>query len=288
MKQAAVLDIGSNSIRYACGGVSDAGRFTLEPKRLATTKLAEGLTQTGLLGQAPIARTLEAIRGFAADATARGLPVFAYATSAVRDSANREELLSPVRALGIAVEVLPGADEARYAMLGATGGKAGLIDIGGGSTQVLQGGFSASWPIGCVRAGEYAQGAPTLAALRERVYAACAVSLMRFPAPGGEYVGVGGTITTLAALELGLRAYAPGRICEVTLSPTMLAARIESLYEMGAQARRAHPLLKDRYDTILPGACILEYVLKQARIALLPVSDRDGMEGYLMAKLGVI
>lgn len=79
MKKAAVIDIGSNSIRYMEEGGS---------KQLLTTRLAEGLVNTGKLSEAAIIRSLRVIGTFAAQAKAQGLFVYAYATSAVRDAAN--------------------------------------------------------------------------------------------------------------------------------------------------------------------------------------------------------
>ena len=111
MKQAAILDIGSNSIRYACGRLDAAGHAALEPKQIRTTRLAEGLDASGRLSEAAMRRSLEAIEAFATDAACRGLPLFAYATSAVRDSANRADFCGRAAALGVEIEILDGLKE---------------------------------------------------------------------------------------------------------------------------------------------------------------------------------
>jgi len=285
MKQAAILDIGSNSIRYAYGYVHE-GRVVLQEKRLATTHLAEGQSATGRLGEAPMLRSLLAIEGFLADAQERDLPVYAYATSAVRESSNREAFCKKVEALGAAVEILSGEDEARMAHLGATGGRGGLLDIGGGSTQIIRADFAHSGPIGCVRAKELCMQANSLDQMKRLVFARCK-EVLTFPKEKSEdYVGVGGTITTLAALMLGLKAYDREKVISMPICHTALDELVEWLYELGDAGRRAHPLLKERADTILPGALILVFLLSRLHIGELFVSDRDGMEGYMLHKLG--
>ena len=100
MKQAAIIDVGSHSIRYAVGRVQD-GQARMEPKRLESTHLAEGVSKTGRLGEVPMMRALWAIEAFARDAAERGVPVYAYATSAVRDSENRADFCQRAAALGL-------------------------------------------------------------------------------------------------------------------------------------------------------------------------------------------
>lgn len=285
MRRAAIIDVGSNSIRYACGGV-EGGQALLEPKRVAATRLAEGLSQSGRLGEIPMQRSLRALAEFAADANKRGLPVYAYATSAVRDSGNQEDFCRQVEALGIELTVLSGEEEARLALLGAAGGKGGLMDIGGGSTQLIRRGFIHSAPIGCVRARELCAGAGNLAQMKGLVYARCQ-ELLRFPAEKSQdYVGVGGTITTIAALMLGLAAYDGEKVRAMPICHTALDELVGWLYDIGEAGRRAHPLLADRADTILPGALILTFLLARTGVGELRVSDRDGMEGYLLHRLG--
>lgn len=119
MKQAAIIDVGSHSIRYAVGRVQD-GQARMEPKRLESTHLAEGVSKTGRLGEVPMMRALWAIEAFARDAAERGVPVYAYATSAVRDSENRADFCQRAAALGVQIQVLEPAEEALPGLLGAT------------------------------------------------------------------------------------------------------------------------------------------------------------------------
>lgn len=288
MKQAAILDIGSNSIRYACGRLDAAGHAALEPKQIRTTRLAEGLDASGRLGEAAMRRSLEAIATFAADAASRGLPLYAYATSAVRDSANRADFCSRAAALGVEIEILGGEDEARLARLGATAGLGGVIDIGGGSTQIIRADFAHSAPIGCVRARELCAAARSLDEMKRAVFGRCE-EILRFPVEKShDYVGLGGTILTIAALMRGLTSYDPVKACEMRICHTALDELVGWLYDLGDAGRHAQPLLAqaERVDTLLPGALILVFVMAHTGAGEIAVSERDGMEGYLMKKLG--
>jgi exopolyphosphatase/guanosine-5'-triphosphate,3'-diphosphate pyrophosphatase len=152
-----VLDIGSNSIRYLHAAVTPQGVTAVERKRLITTRLAQGLDASMELGEEPMRRSLDAIRAFVAISREKSTPfLFAYATSAVRDAKNGGAFCARVRAeAGIDVDVLPGCREARLAYIGAVGrAGGGLIDIGGGSAQIMTAEQAHSFPIGCVRVKE--------------------------------------------------------------------------------------------------------------------------------------
>ena len=95
-------------------------------------------------------------------------------------------------------------------------------------------------------------------------------------------MGVGGTITTVAALMLGLKAYDGAKVAAMPICHTALDELVEWLYDLGSAGRAAQPLLKGREHTILPGALILVYLMKHMGLGELRVSDRDGMEGFLL------
>ncbi len=286
--RAAVIDIGSNSIRYFCAAVTPQSVAAFSPKRLITTRLAEGILNTGCLNEAAMQRSVAAILEFCALALEQGAQaVYAYATSAVRDAKNRASFVERVRAqCGIEVDVLSGKEEARLAFLGATGQSGGgLIDIGGGSAQVITPYQAHSFPIGCVRAkelcGSLAQEEipqsiecwlretikDTLAGIRER-----------------RWTGVGGTITTLGALQAGLTAYDSLRVNRETLTLEGVRSLYNNLLAMG-ETRREHPLLRERHDIILFGALLLYGLMTRLEMGTLHVSDADGMEGYLLDRV---
>ena len=179
MRQAAVIDIGSNSIRYACGSLLN-GRLQMEKKQVETTRLVQGMQPGGNLEEVPMMRTLWAVERFAADAREKDIPIYAYATSAVRDSANRAAFCRRVEELGVEMEILSGEEEASLALLGASGGRGGLLDIGGGSTELLRGDFVYSAPIGCVRGRDMCMEAHDLEGMRRIIFTRCR-DCLRFP-----------------------------------------------------------------------------------------------------------
>ena len=132
MQRAAVIDIGSNSIRYM-EAVRTGHGLHFSKKQVYTTRLAEGLPATGALSEGRMTQSLEVLCTLAAQARASGLPAFAYATSAVRDAANRDLFVRCAAACtGIPVRVLSGAEEAAFAREGACGaGAAGLFLVMG-------------------------------------------------------------------------------------------------------------------------------------------------------------
>lgn len=277
-----ILDVGSNSIRYLHAAVTPQGVTAVERKRLITTRLAQGLDTTGVLGEEPIHRSLEAIRAFAIISREKATPfLFAYATSAVRDAKNGNAFCERVRMeTGIKIDVLPGEREAHLAYIGAVGhAGGGLIDIGGGSAQIMTARETYSFPIGCVRVKdrfstlqELLLGLP--AWLDERLKPLPSIRQAR-------WTGVGGTITTLAALQAGISEYDPAVVSREVITPAGLNGLLGRLDKMG-DTRRAHPLLKDRHDIILQGGSVLRELMKRFEIHRLTVSDSDGMEGYLL------
>lgn len=272
MNEYAVIDIGSNTVRYMGADGN---------KRLVTTRLAQGLTQSGVLGEEAMRRSVEAVCAFVALSREEGLTTRAYATSAVRDAKNAHVFLDMLKsACSLAVDVLSGEREARYALLGAGDACGALIDIGGGSSQIIAGDFQASFPMGCVRAKEICAGADTLDEMRQRLYERCD-DIYRFPRLSVlSWTGVGGTITTLAALSLGLAQYDKQAVSSCTLTIDGAEELTRLLHGMG-EARKEHPLLFERHDVIVPGALILLYIMRGIGITKLHVSDADGMEGYL-------
>ena len=281
----AVIDIGSNSIRYFCAAAAQKGVAVFAPKQLITTRLAEGILADGVLQDAAIERSVAAIETFVALARKHGAQaVYAYATSAVRDAKNRGTFLERVRdRCGLAVDVLSGGEEARLAYLGATGHLGGgLIDIGGGSAQAIAPDRAYSFPIGCVRAKDLCSAYKPEeypAVIQDWLDSTIQDALFGMEQP--RWTGVGGTVTTLGALEAGLTAYDSLCVNAQTLTPKSVDALYAVLLDMG-EVRKEHPLLLARHDIILFGALILLELMQRLKIHTLHVSDADGMEGYLL------
>lgn len=286
--KAAIIDIGSNSIRYMAGEAQNGRILPGAEKLLYTTRLAAGLDRSGLLSSESMEKSIAVLCDLVAHAKKTGLPYYAYATSAVRSADNREEFLEKVQAAcGLYIHVIEGELEGELARLGAGGD---LMDIGGGSAQLSTREKSISYPAGCVRGRDLLEreapsGTPeeqyrAVSAWLERIIGESTVAPEAFP-KNNRWAGAGGTITTLAALSLGLTAYDRDRVHGTPLTREGVWALIEKLHAMG-EARREHPLLTKRHDVILPGAYILMHLLGRLQEPELFATDADGMEGYLL------
>lgn len=260
----------------------DGRKLCAGHKSLYATRLAEGIIHTGKLSDEAVNRSIGALREIIR--RSNGTTLYAYATSAVRDAVNGKDFVKLVRkSLGLVVDVLSGEREGWYAYMGAAG-EGALIDIGGGSTQLVDGGLRLSWPLGCVRAKDYAQtaGGGPLAVWREPLREVMLSIIQPLELGGRRLTGVGGTITTLAALALELNQFSALNVHGYRLDLESIRELIRRLDNLGASGRRGHPLLGTRHDVILPGAVILEYLMERLGANDIHVSESDGMEGYFM------
>jgi exopolyphosphatase/guanosine-5'-triphosphate,3'-diphosphate pyrophosphatase len=281
----AIIDVGSNSVRYA------EERFgALSDKSVFTTRLGSGLSATGMLREDTMANSIAVISLLADKARAGGFTPMAYATSAVRDASNGREFAERVyKECGVPVDILTGEQEARYAFLGAVGEEGrfdAMLDIGGASMQVVTESFGVSFRAGCVRCGDIARaatGAEDCDTLREAQRSAVTEYMdgeVRLPKlTVSSLVGVGGSITTLAALKAGLREFSAEVVDNVVLTKDDIESLISVIGEMG-ERRKKHPLLTERHDVILYGAYILSHALDLIGTDRLGISCADGMEGY--------
>ena len=293
-KPIAILDIGSNSVRFALLDRDDGGAFFVPGgrKEIATTRLGKGLDQTSRLSAGAMEATVAACLRFCDKAEAAEAPAYAYATSAVRDAVNRQELLDALKAACpyIGIYLLSGEEEGRLAYRGAMGGQAGtLIDIGGGSAQVVTPQWSVSFPTGCVRAQDLCP-EDTLVRMRDTIYAWLS-DRVSLPGPAEAPVfGVGGTITTLGALLLQQERFDGSQLATLRITPELLEALLLRLSALGDEQRAKMPLLVRRHDVILQGGLILSWFMENLPVKALTPTDRGGMEGFAMwlAEKGII
>ena len=276
----AVIDIGSNSVRLMLGIQTD-GRVRAIHKELCMTRLAKGIDENGCLAPDRVRDTIEAIRTYKQRADALGVPVIAYATSAVRDAGDRDAFVALVRQqTGANVRVLSGEEEGAFAYQAATGGTGTVFDIGGGSFQIVTKDRALSFPCGCVRAKEQCDACDPQTLEKELFAWMDAKTDLPGQVQGPVY-GVGGTITTLGALLALQQTFDPQKLETITLPK--LAAITERLASVPEPIRMRIPLLTRRGDVILQGATVLRYMmLKTGTEAVIP-SDRDGTEGIAEA-----
>ena len=279
------IDVGSNSVRLM---VMADGKTLY--KQLDTTRLAEGLAQSGVLKPEAIERTARAVQPFAAAAESNGAGTpHVFATAAVRSSKNGADFVARVKALtGIDVDVLSGEEEAACGILGALRGRdGGIIDLGGASTEITlqQGGktlYSKSVNIGTVRLFDMAgQDRSALqAAIDNSLNGYGVLSL-----DGKDIYGIGGTATSLAALYHELEKYDPKVVEGTVLTREWLCAEAEKLLSLTVEERKALRGMEPRRADVIAGGCLLMYsILNRFNADRITVSESDNLEGYVLLK----
>jgi exopolyphosphatase / guanosine-5'-triphosphate,3'-diphosphate pyrophosphatase len=301
----AVVDIGTNSTRLLIADVEPGGGVTERHRESIVTRLGDGVDTTGRLGDEPQARVFAALERYAAEIAAHQCEAStAVMTSAVRDAANGAAFAATVRErYGLEGRTLSGDEEAAFTYAGATAARAPddptervVIDIGGGSTELVCGAhgqldFHVSTQIGVVRHTERhlpsdPPTAPELAALAADVDARVAAAV---PAGVRERVqaaiGVAGTATSCAAIDLALDPYDTTKVEGHVLSHAKLEALLERLAAIPvAERRRVTGLNPDRAPTIVAGVVILTRVLDAFGLDEVEVSDRDILWGVAIAQ----
>ncbi|MBM4363446.1 MAG: Ppx/GppA family phosphatase, partial [Deltaproteobacteria bacterium] len=279
----AAIDVGTNTaLLLIAGGSPESPTPLLE--RATITRLGKGVDRTGRLDGAALDRTIECLAGYGDELRARGVThAAAVCTSAARDAENGAELVARAEAaLGCAVRVIGGEEEAALTFEGAlTGlgvdGAVTVFDVGGGSTEIIHGtasagaegsrrlpGASVSLDVGSVRLTErhLSSDPPTAAELAATTAAARTALAGATPRPG-TLVGVAGTVTTLAALHLGLVPYDGARVHGARLSLLDVerwSARLGSLAV--AERARLPGLDPKRADVIVAGALLVAELLR--------------------------
>jgi exopolyphosphatase/guanosine-5'-triphosphate,3'-diphosphate pyrophosphatase len=299
----AAIDLGTNSTRLLVADVAD-GRLDEIARRLKITRLGEGVDERRRLLPAPIARVRNVLTDFRREAELLGAErTLAIATSAVRDAENGEAFLGEVEwSYGFATRLLSGHEEAQLTFRGIATDRmidteTLVVDIGGGSTELVAGGldslrFHDSLDLGCVRLTErFLRSDPP----RDDELEECAAavrSLLGERVPGevrpAAAIGVAGTVTSLAALDLGLAEYDPERVHGHRLSRESVGVQLERLASLPVARRRDVPSLEpERAPVIVAGAVILRAVLDHFDLAELEASERDILHGAALEAAGL-
>jgi exopolyphosphatase/guanosine-5'-triphosphate,3'-diphosphate pyrophosphatase len=301
----AVVDVGSNSTRLMVADVSDGGVIVTLERRTQVTRLGEGVDSSGRLSDAAIGRVLATLDEYATVIAEREVDArVGVLTSAVRDSANGSVLLDAVRSrYGIDASVLSGEEEAQLTFLGAMSDRDAadlrptlVIDIGGGSTELIVGGggvvgFHVSLQAGVVRQSErhLSRDPPTrgmLRALGRDVRTLIERDVPPVVRRGAQRaIAVAGTATSLAAVDQALEPYDSARVhgYELDLSTVrLLLARLASLPL--AERRAVRGLHPDRAPTIVAGIAILIEVLEAFGLDGFEASEHDILRGAALRR----
>ncbi|MDT0310621.1 Ppx/GppA phosphatase family protein [Streptomyces sp. DSM 44917] len=311
MTAAAAIDCGTNSIRLLVADADPAtGRLTDLDRRMEIVRLGQGVDRTGRLAPEALERTFAACRRYAGIIAAHGVPpgrMRFVATSASRDAENRDAFTAGVKdILGVLPEVVTGEEEARLSFTGATRELAGrhgvappflVCDIGGGSTEFVLGDdrvrAARSVDIGCVRLTERHltqdgrisdPPAPAqVAAVAADVEAALDLAAERVPLDSAHtLVGLAGSVTTVAAIALGLASYDSEAIHHARVTADQVRAITTRLLDATHAERAAIPVMHPgRVDVIGAGALILLKIMERTGAAEVVVSEHDILDGIL-------
>ena len=303
IRRVAAIDCGTNSIRLLVADVdTDAGTLVDLDRRMEIVRLGHGVDATGRLSDEALARTFAACDRYAEVLRDLGAQrVRVVATSASRDAENRDDFVSGVLArIGVEPEVVSGDEEARLSFLGATRGLAGaeppylVVDIGGGSTEFVVGTdeplAACSVDVGCVRLTErhLRDDPPTRAEIDAVVADAdAAIALAGETVPFGEartLVGLAGSVTTAAALALGLEEYDPARIHGARISAAAVAEVSDRLLASTHAERAAVAVIHPgRVDVLNAGILVLRRILDRTGLPEVLVSEHDILDGIALS-----
>ena len=292
----AVIGIGSNSVRMLVCEVHGGEMHRLRRDREGT-RLFAGLDEGRNLSPAAMTSSCQAVKRMADSARAEGCEALhLFATSATRDAANQADFAALLlKETGLALEICSGETEAALSFFGATdGGDSGVIDIGGGSTEVIVGtdmdvrcGFSCQ--MGAVRlAGKLPiRDHGDLPAVQQISADILEESLrlhpsLTFPA---NWRGTGGTFTTLAAMMKGVCWTDRTYMHSTVLTKDFITRIARDLADMPIEERRLLPGLQpNRADIIVHGICILIAVMDRLGIETITVSEYGNLDGYVKWK----
>jgi len=290
------IDVGTNSVRYLAAEIPPRGDTILLGRGLSTPRLGEGVSVSGMLQPAAIRRTILALRGIADDLAEKGVTDFeCVGTEALRAASNACAFLREAEKLGLKVEILLGEEEAELISRGAAGdltvSSPGcvLADIGGGSTEIIVrrrgrdlGPALASLPLGCVRLQETFGGEDESSRAKIREFCRWKLEEASIPRPSASLVGLGGTFTTLAAVDRELETYRGDLVHGSRLSRARVGEILGSLCALPLPKRKKVAGLEpSRADIILPGTVIAEAVMDHLGAPEVTISDRGILFGLL-------
>ncbi len=301
----ATIDIGTNTVLLLVAEARADG--TLEPilERATITRLGQGVDKTKALAPEALARTTTCIDAYADLILAHGVTAIdVVGTSAMRDAAGGADLAAYVKnKLGVPARVISGEEEARLTFEGAlvglnVGPRATVFDIGGGSTEVVQGTcasptadarveFAVSYDMGSVRMTErhLHHDPPTSEECAQATADIDAIAKTLPPLAQGERpVAIAGTMTTLAAIAIDLAPYDSARIHGLELEVATLVATTERLLRLPlAERRNVRGLEPKRADVIVGGALVATRLLKRWGAERVTFSDRGVRWGLALA-----
>lgn len=299
-RRAAAIDCGTNSLRLLIADLDPAAGTAADVvRRMEVVRLGEGVDATGAFGDEALRRTFATCARYADQLREAGSPPLRFvATSASRDVSNRSQFLDGVEEiLGVRPEVISGAQEGSLSFAGATVGLPAsveppylVVDIGGGSTEFALGYGSdthrVSVDVGCVRMTErhLTDDPPTpaqIAAATDDIDAAIDRAGRTVPLDvPATLIGLAGSVTTVAALALGLPAYDATVIHHSRIGAVEVTRVSDALLAMPRAERAALAVMHPgRVDVIAAGALVLRRIMVATGAPEVLVSEHDILDG---------
>jgi exopolyphosphatase/guanosine-5'-triphosphate,3'-diphosphate pyrophosphatase len=303
MNRQAVIDVGTNSVKFHIGELQADGTWKTVVDRAEVTRLGEGIAETGAIAPAAIERTALAIAGMTAEAASNQADgVTVVGTMGLRTATNSQALIELVKKqTGATIEVVSGEEESRLGYLavksglGLSDGTLVVFDTGGGSSQFTFGhgdhvGRQFSLNVGAARYTErfHLDEAISPDGL-ERATNDIATDLAALDdhAPPDCLVGMGGAVTNMTAVMQRLAKYDPDKVQGSVIDRTEVERQIELYRNLpAAERRQIVGLQPKRADVILAGACIVRTIMDKLRTAAISVSDRGLRHGLLIGRFG--
>ena len=301
----AAIDCGTNSTRLLVAERGTNGSFRTLERLMRITRLGRGVDATGALEPVAIERTVEVLREYREVIDRLGATdIRMTATSAARDATNRDTFFAAATAaVGVEPELISGTEEAALSFRGATAeldpadGPFLVVDIGGGSTEFSFGTTvseaAISVDIGCVRLTEkFLLHDPPLPEELSNCLSIVELHLddVRAAIDGLDqvrtFVGLAGTVSAAAAVEIGLATYARDRIHHFHLSKPAIEDVFRTLATETVEERKDNPGLEpQRADVIVGGLCVLVQIMRRFGFDECLVSEADILDGLAMSVL---
>ncbi len=304
----AALDLGTNNCRLLVATPAPGG-FRVVDAFSRIVRLGEGMGNSGVLSEAAMERTIDALKVCAAKIRRQGVArARMVATEACRRADNCQDFVDRTRRVtGLDLEIISSGEEARLSLAGcaplldASGGWALVFDIGGGSTELswarlvdgrpeVEG--CVSLPLGVVTLGErfphgcpqaYADMVAEVGALLDPFDAQYGISTV-LAGGGVQMLGSSGTVTTLAGVHLDLPRYDRSRVDGYRLAFEAIEEVTRRIAGMPIDERERHPCIgRERADLVLAGCAILEAICRRWPVGMIRVADRGVREGILLA-----
>ncbi len=304
MTKLASIDVGTNSVLLLIAEIDPQGKITPLHDEARITRLGEGFGKDKILKPEAMERTFEVLKRYVDLARSYKVSeIRAVGTSALRDAENREVFLNRVKSeLGLSIEVISGEREAwltyRACVLAfpKLTGKTLMLDIGGGSTEFIFGDREhleqmVSLNIGSVRATEMFLhsdpiGEEEFQSLHHYLQDKIRPVLNPYKKNLSHLIGVAGTVTTLAAMDLEMIPYNPSIIHGFRLTRGRLDQLLDKMKKMTLVERKKLPGLDPgRADVIVAGGLILKVVLEETELEEVIVSDWGIRHGLLESKI---